>query len=104
MKQGIYCVVEVKGRNINYNKTLNFWLPQNTFQASKKLRLLLYENRTFNPPISDASLDKKVTFYIKGLNHINIGFLQIIAGLIKANVGVEIKFNGDVEPCGMTTQ
>lgn len=95
MRQGIFCVVEVKGANIGYHQNHNFWLPRNTFEASRKLSELLNAHKRQNPQIPDALLDKKVTFHIKGLEHVNIGFLQIIAGLMKTKVNVEILTGDD---------
>jgi len=86
--RGIYTKISVD--SLHWTSNACFWLPNNTAKALEKIRMELYKNRTFTPPIPDSQCTRKVEFHLKGIEKIHLGFLAIISWLIRHGVTVEL--------------
>jgi len=86
-KRGIYVTVSVKcSSSPPFDKTFNFWLPQELNKAALTLREKIHVNRVFDIP--DEVCKKSVTFHVKAKPA--PGFKLILKGLEEAGVEFQI--------------
>jgi len=86
-KRGIYVTVSVKcNSDPPFDKSFNFWLPQDTQKAALTIREKVHINRVFDIP--DNQCKKSVVFYVKAKPA--PGFKLILAALEKAGIDFQV--------------